>query len=49
MPRDHIEIPEEKARQAGRGAHVFVIWAISTSIATVGLLAVYALNAVLLG
>jgi hypothetical protein len=49
MPKGRIEIPEEKARQAGRGAHVFVIWAISTSTAIVGLLAVYALNAVLLG
>jgi hypothetical protein len=42
-PERRIEIAAEKARQAGWGAHVFFIWAISTSAAALGLFAVYAL------
>jgi hypothetical protein len=44
-PDERIELAAEKARQAGRGAHVFVIWAISTTAVALGLFAVYALNA----
>ena len=45
----HIEIPAEKARQAGKGTHVFVIWALSTLAVAVGLFAMFAMSAVSTG
>lgn len=41
----HIEISAKKARQGGRGTHVFMIWAISTLAVAVGLFALYAVSA----
>ncbi|MBL8550204.1 MAG: hypothetical protein JNJ73_09470 [Hyphomonadaceae bacterium] len=45
----HIEIQADKARQGGKGTHVFVIWAVSTLAVALGLLALYALNAAATG
>lgn len=42
----HIELPADEARQGGRGAHVFVIWVISTGAAALALFGLYALSAV---
>ncbi|MGE0828554.1 MAG: hypothetical protein AB7O04_04285 [Hyphomonadaceae bacterium] len=42
---DHVELPASEARQAGKGTHVFVIWAISTVAVALGLFALFAMNA----